>query len=44
MNNSARDRCSPQGQFPGKLAPLPYALAWKYPNADREWGWQVAET
>ena len=21
-------------------APLPYALARKYPNADREWGWQ----
>ena len=21
-------------------APLPYALASKYPNADREWGWQ----
>ncbi|MCB0044347.1 MAG: integron integrase [Caldilineaceae bacterium] len=21
-------------------APLPYALAKKYPNADREWGWQ----
>ena len=21
-------------------APLPYALAQKYPNADREWGWQ----
>jgi integrase len=40
MNNSAADRRSPQGLFPGKLAPLPDALARKYPNADREWGWQ----
>ncbi len=23
-------------------APLPHALATKYPNADREWGWQFA--
>jgi len=44
INNSAGDRRSPQGLFPGKLAPLPDALAWKYPNADREWGWQVEET
>jgi integrase len=22
--------------------PLPFALAKKYPNADREWGWQFA--
>jgi len=40
MNNSAADRRSAQGLFPGKLAPLPNALARGYPNADREWGWQ----
>jgi hypothetical protein len=44
MNNSAADRRSPLGLLPGKLAPLPNALASKYPNADREWGWQVEET
>ena len=40
MNNSAGDCRSPQGLFPGQQAPLPDALAWKYRNADREWGWQ----
>jgi len=40
MNNSAGDRRSPQGLIPGKVAPLPNALARKYPNADRAWGWQ----
>ena len=30
-----RDLAQGQGR-----APLPYALASKYPNADREWGWQ----
>jgi len=40
MNNSAAGRRSPLGLFPGRLAPLPDALARKYPNAGREWGWQ----
>ena len=40
MNNSAADRRSPLGLFPGPLAPLPDALAGKHPNADRHWGWQ----
>jgi len=30
----------PLGLFPGQPAPLPDALVRKYPNADREWGWQ----
>jgi len=40
MNNSPADRRSPLGLFPGGQAPLPDALARKYPNADRERGWQ----
>jgi hypothetical protein len=38
MNNSAADRRSPLGVFPGGPVPLPDALARAYPNAGREWG------